>query len=135
MENKMEEREELRVYYRIRRKEVLQIFYQITTVVEDYYDYDFSDEDYSNMVSKFLRKEDWKISAYDLAVGIVEKYIKENKVGKHVEVNEIEENNDTLYKCYCPYCDEGNCIHRNSFRRLPKKFGGLGLCPKLKEGK
>lgn len=40
--------------------------------------------------------------------------------------------------CYCPECNNLNCIHREAFRRVPKIDGGLGLCPnleKLKKGK
>ena len=36
-------------------------------------------------------------------------------------------------KCYCPDCDNPNCIHRNAYRRMPEIDGGLGLCPRLKE--
>ena len=28
-----------------------------------------------------------------------------------------------------------NCIHKGAYRRLPESDGGLGLCPRLKEGK
>lgn len=36
-------------------------------------------------------------------------------------------------KCYCPKCKKENCIHRDTYRRLPEVDGGLGLCPNLKE--
>lgn len=35
--------------------------------------------------------------------------------------------------CYCPECDNENCIHRNCYRRVPEIDGGLALCPNLKE--
>ena len=35
----------------------------------------------------------------------------------------------------CTSCDRTDCIHRDAFRRYPKAFGGLGLCPKLSEPK
>ena len=34
--------------------------------------------------------------------------------------------------CYCPECNNTNCVHREAFRRVPKIDGGLGLCPNLK---
>lgn len=37
--------------------------------------------------------------------------------------------------CYCPDCDKkDDCIHSKAFRRMPVIDGGLGLCPRLKEG-
>lgn len=39
---------------------------------------------------------------------------------------------DEYQLCDCDQCKEENCIHRNTYRRLPKVDGGLGLCPKLK---
>ena len=38
-------------------------------------------------------------------------------------------------KCYCPECEKENCIHREAYRRLPEKVGGLGLCPNLQTNK
>ena len=38
---------------------------------------------------------------------------------------------DEYQLCDCDQCKE-DCIHRNTYRRLPKVDGGLGLCPKLK---
>lgn len=76
------EKQAERVYCRIRRKKVLQNFHLLTTIEDRYYAYDFSAEDFSNMVSTFLKEENWKISAYDLAVSIVERYIKNNNVKK-----------------------------------------------------
>lgn len=35
-------------------------------------------------------------------------------------------------KCYCPECKRENCIHRDTYRRLPEIDGGLNLCPNLK---
>lgn len=35
-------------------------------------------------------------------------------------------------RCYCPDCNEENCIHRDSYRRVPQIDGGLELCPHLK---
>lgn len=35
-------------------------------------------------------------------------------------------------KCYCHRCMKEDCIHRNTYRRLPEIDGGLGLCPNLK---
>ncbi len=35
-------------------------------------------------------------------------------------------------KCYCPECSRNECPHRNSFRRVPRIDGGLGLCSNLK---
>ena len=35
-------------------------------------------------------------------------------------------------KCYCPECNETDCIHREAYRRVPRIDGGLGLCPNLK---
>lgn len=35
-------------------------------------------------------------------------------------------------KCYCPKCDKTDCIHRDSYRRMPEIEGGLGLCSNLK---
>lgn len=36
-------------------------------------------------------------------------------------------------KCYCPKCNKKeNCIHHDTYRRLPEIDGGLGLCPNLK---
>ena len=35
-------------------------------------------------------------------------------------------------KCDCTECDKEDCIHRNTYRRLPEIDGGLGLCPNLK---
>jgi len=38
-------------------------------------------------------------------------------------------------RAYCNDCpDKINCIHKDAFRRMPKEIGGLGLCPKLKDG-
>ncbi|AEE97645.1 hypothetical protein [Mahella australiensis] len=38
-------------------------------------------------------------------------------------------------RCYCPDCpDKEKCIHRDAYRRHPKSIGGLGLCPRLKDG-
>lgn len=34
--------------------------------------------------------------------------------------------------CYCPECSKKGCPHRETFRRVPKVDGGLGLCPNLK---
>lgn len=31
----------------------------------------------------------------------------------------------------CMNCERFYCIHRGAFRRVPKKDGGLGLCPNL----
>ncbi len=36
-------------------------------------------------------------------------------------------------KCYCLDCNNKDCIHRDTYRRVPKIDGGLGLCPNLKE--
>ena len=38
-------------------------------------------------------------------------------------------------KCYCPKCSRENCIHRETYRRLPKIDGGLELCQRLTEVK
>lgn len=35
-------------------------------------------------------------------------------------------------KCCCPECKRENCIHRDTYRRIPKIDDGLGLCPNLK---
>ena len=35
-----------------------------------------------------------------------------------------------IKECDCTQCKR-NCKHRDSFRRLPKEIGGLGLCPNL----
>ncbi len=35
-------------------------------------------------------------------------------------------------KCYCPDCENKNCIHRDAYRRVPEVDGGLGLCLNLK---
>lgn len=35
--------------------------------------------------------------------------------------------------CECSHCDREGCIHREAFRRLLKKDGGLELCPLLTE--
>ena len=35
-------------------------------------------------------------------------------------------------KCYCGNCNRENCIHRDTYRRVPQVDGGLGLCPNLK---
>jgi len=34
--------------------------------------------------------------------------------------------------CYCPKCEKTECIHRDTYRRMPREIGGLGLCPNLK---
>jgi hypothetical protein len=34
--------------------------------------------------------------------------------------------------CNCSNCNRENCVHRDSFRRLPRQEGGLGECPRLK---
>lgn len=39
---------------------------------------------------------------------------------------------ETYQKCNCSVCKRENCIHRESYRRIPKEVGGLGLCPNLK---
>ena len=54
-------------------------------------------------------------------------------------LNEQEFKERTAYKCsyeeykvcYCQNCDRTDCIHRDTYRRLPKIDGGLGLCPNL----
>lgn len=34
--------------------------------------------------------------------------------------------------CYCPDCNKrSECVHNESYRRVPKIDGGLGLCPNL----
>ncbi len=36
--------------------------------------------------------------------------------------------------CYCPDCKKReDCIHRDTFRRVPEIDGGLGLCSNLKD--
>ncbi len=35
-------------------------------------------------------------------------------------------------KCDCTECKRENCIHRDTYRRLPEIDGGLNLCPNLK---
>ena len=35
-------------------------------------------------------------------------------------------------KCCCPECKRENYIHRDTYRRIPKIDGGLGLCLNLK---
>lgn len=47
-------------------------------------------------------------------------------------MNEKKPNDYT--ECKCHECEKENCIHRNAYRRLPEAIGGLGLCPKLKNG-
>lgn len=42
---------------------------------------------------------------------------------------------EIFIKCYCPECEKENCIHRDAYRRLPEKVGGLGLCPNLQTNK
>lgn len=32
----------------------------------------------------------------------------------------------------CTECKRENCIHRDTYRRLPEIDGGLNLCPNLK---
>lgn len=34
-------------------------------------------------------------------------------------------------KCYCPDCNREDCVHRESYRRIPRIDGGLALCPRL----
>ena len=36
-------------------------------------------------------------------------------------------------KCYCPDCNRDGCIHRDTYRRVPRIDRGLGLCPNLQE--
>ena len=41
---------------------------------------------------------------------------------------------ETKEKCNCAICKHSNnCPHKDSFRRLPKEVGGLGLCKNLKK--
>lgn len=44
-------------------------------------------------------------------------------------INQIE--NLDITDCF--YCEEKDCPHRNSCRRLPKNKGGLGLCLNFKD--
>ncbi|MDE6501325.1 MAG: hypothetical protein K2L10_04515 [Ruminococcus sp.] len=38
--------------------------------------------------------------------------------------------------CDCANCPQTNtCKYRHKFQRLPRKCGGLGLCPNLPENK
>lgn len=41
---------------------------------------------------------------------------------------------ETYKKCDCTECKR-ECIHKDSYRRMPKEVGGLGECPNLKEEK
>lgn len=34
-------------------------------------------------------------------------------------------------KCYCSDCKMEDCIHRDTYRRIPIIDGGLALCPNL----
>lgn len=38
---------------------------------------------------------------------------------------------ETFLMCDCSVCKK-ECIHRESYRRMPEEVGGLGLCPNLK---
>lgn len=40
---------------------------------------------------------------------------------------------EEFQKCDCTHCDKKDCIHRETYRRVPRIDGGLGLCPILKE--
>lgn len=33
--------------------------------------------------------------------------------------------------CDCTQCEKTSCIHRDTYRRVPRIDGGLGLCPNL----
>lgn len=35
-------------------------------------------------------------------------------------------------KCQCRFCNREHCIHKDAFRRYPRRAGGLGLCENLK---
>lgn len=40
-----------------------------------------------------------------------------------------------IYRCQCGMCsDKDSCQWADKLQRLPRKHGGLGLCPRLKTG-
>ena len=46
------------------------------------------------------------------------------KLGRNMSYEEYK-------ACYCPECNNKDCIHREAYRRVPSCDGGLGLCPNL----
>lgn len=40
---------------------------------------------------------------------------------------------EEFQKCDCTQCGKKDCSHRETYRRMPRIDGGLGLCPNLKQ--
>lgn len=52
---------------------------------------------------------------------------------EYFETTRRKMNSEVFLKCDCTACQRENCPHRDALRRLPKIYGGLGMCPNLKK--